>query len=780
MKITVAVAAICLSASMSFADPLNCNLGGVKPVSGLTATVAAEVLTLTWDGERGEQVRARFAIDAGTPTIRELAVRSKAGQWNVLGTNLVPEYRIVSGLRRMTNQQMSPLRSLKVPLTPEIIDKYKWDAFWDAPLDLSVPIPRGGGGAGAPGGRGGAPGPPPGAAAPPRPAAPAADAGGEFVGGGNPPPAQGVANQPGLPRKPEEIRRAKAAFHATGCEVKTNGGRLELTFPGVEIGALFSGRLQYTVYKGSSLIEQEVVARTSEASLAYKYDTGLRGLPIDASTRVLWRDLSSTWQDYSFGGAKNDQQAPLKTANRTLVAESKGGSIAAFPPPHSFFWSREIPINLGYSWYRKDSDASFAFGIQQPEKEDESEGQANFALYSARPGTWQHMPIYFYVSADNGRGTMEAALAYTRQDRFKALPGYQVMATHFHTSSVSRIQAMGSLDAKIGDLEAIKGAGINIFGPVDGGRLRGDRLQGQADYYEIARRNSDKNFLFMPNEESSAGNIGGHEDVLVPKPVFWDYVRPAGTPFVEQHSKYGKVYHVGSPADMMELARLENMLIYMPHPRSKGSTGFPDAMKDTPQFLHDNYRGIGMRWGMGLDGSETRLCEIRCQTLLDDMNNWVADRPGPPKYIQAITETYENKPGDDIYSSNPVNYVKLSALPGPNDWSPIIEAMKRGDYFWSSGEVLITNYTVRGTGAQRTIVADIEWTFPLDFVEVVWGDGTKTERQIVPTTELPAFGSKHFEIPFDATGKKWVRFAAWDTATNGAMVQPVKLAAAPR
>ena len=52
-------------------------------------------------------------------------------------------------------------------------------------------------------------------------------------------------------------------------------------------------------------------------------------------------------------------------------------------------------------------------------------------------------------------------------------------------------------------------------------------------------------------------------------------------------------------------------------------------MKDTPQFLHDNYRGIGMRWGMGLDGSETRLCEIRCQTLLDDMNNWIADTSGP-------------------------------------------------------------------------------------------------------------------------------------------------------
>jgi hypothetical protein len=227
----------------------------------------------------------------------------------------------------------------------------------------------------------------------------------------------------------------------------------------------------------------------------------------------------------------------------------------------------------------------------------------------------------------------------------------------------------------------------------------------------------------------------------------------------------------------MEMAQRENALVFMPHPRSKGSTGFPDAIKDTAHFRHDNYRGIGVRWGMGVDGSETRLCEYRCQALLDDMNNWVADLPGPPKFINAISETYAKAPGDDIYASNPVNYVKLASLPGATDWSPIIDAMKRGEYFWTSGEVLIPSYSVQGTGNQRTIVADVEWTFPLDFVEVVWGDGQKTDRQIIPATDLPAFGKQQFKIPFDATGKKWVRFAAWDTAHNGAMVQPIKLSA---
>ena len=113
-----------------------------------------------------------------------------------------------------------------------------------------------------------------------------------------------------------------------------------------------------------------------------------------------------------------------------------------------------------------------------------------------------------------------------------------------------------------------------------------------------------------------------------------------------------------------------------------------------------------------------------------------------------------------------------------DDMSTIINAMKRGDYFVTSGEVLISNYEVEGTGNQRTISADVEWTYPLNFVEVVWGDGKKTDRQIISTTDLPAFGKKRFQIPFDATGKKWVRFAAWDVATNGAFVQPIKLGTA--
>jgi len=38
-----------------------------------------------------------------------------------------------------------------------------------------------------------------------------------------------------------------------------------------------------------------------------------------------------------------------------------------------------------------------------------------------------------------------------------------------------------------------------------------------------------------------------------------------------------------------------------------------------------------------------------------------------------------------------------------------------------------------------------------------------------------ARSARAFRIPFDATGKKWVRFAVWDSAGNGGFTQPVSL-----
>ena len=793
---TAFATAMCLAvASTLSADPMTCNVSAYKAAPGLTAAVADNQLTVTWAGDRSQELRLRLGIASATPTILDLSIRRGGAEWRSLVANVTPDFRVVSGLRRMSNQQMAPLRGLGVELTPEIVDKYRFEPFWDAPLDMSTPTGR----------------------------------------GGNPPPAEGVANQPGLPRKPDEVKRAPAVYGGTTCEVRTNGARLEVAFPGVQLG-VFVGTLKFSIFKGSNLIQQEILATTSQPWVAYKYDAGLAGLATAAGARVVWRDIANNWQDYRFGGATNDNDVPLKTTGRVVVAErGSAGSIAVFPPPHNFFWAREIAVNLGYNFYRKDSDRTFSFGIRQADHEDESENQANFALYSARPGSMQRMTVFLYPSADPAQPTYDSAMAFTHGDRYKALPGYQVMNHHYHMDLGQRLGQAGSLDADIPDLVALKSLGINIVSQIDsvgggdggtpegavfpgarpvtaraspppaaanpapaqgrgvppGGRgagpgpvgaaapagrgRGGDELQIRFNSIEGARRHSDSNFLVMADQEYYGSPLGGHTDLLFSHAVYWTAGRAAGQPLVDPHPKYGNVYHIGNADDLMEMARREDVLITMPHPRTKGSTGYPDSVKDLPFFSDPHYQGVGFRWGMGLDRSEVRLCEYRCQPLLDDMNNWVADKPIPPKYILSISEVRHQQPGDEIYASSPVTYITLDTLPKPDDASAVIQALMRGASFVTSGEVLIPRYSVRGTGPQRTIVADVEWTFPLDFIEVIWGDGVKSDRQIISTTDLPVMGSHHFEIPFAAAGRKWVRFAAWDSAGNGAMVQPIKL-----
>ena len=145
MKTVVATLSLLLAAASVYGDPVNCNLAAYRGAPGLAAATTAEAVVITWDSERGEQVRLGLGIQNGAPVVREIAVRPKTGTWTTLGTNLVPEYEIVSGFRRITNQQLSPLRGLNVPLTQAVVEKYKWDAFHDAPLDMSVPTARGGG-----------------------------------------------------------------------------------------------------------------------------------------------------------------------------------------------------------------------------------------------------------------------------------------------------------------------------------------------------------------------------------------------------------------------------------------------------------------------------------------------------------------------------------------------------------------------------------------------------------------------------------------------------------
>jgi hypothetical protein len=75
-----------------------------------------------------------------------------------------------------------------------------------------------------------------------------------------------------------------------------------------------------------------------------------------------------------------------------------------------------------------------------------------------------------------------------------------------------------------------------------------------------------------------------------------------------------------------------------------------------------------------------------------------------------------------------------------------------------------TKYTVV-RDAEKQVIA----------VQQQYLDGANVEHKYIDLTDTTPFGIKEFRIPFDATGKKWVRFSVWDSAGNGAWVQPTNL-----
>jgi hypothetical protein len=91
---TVFAAVLILVAPRASADPIACGMAGYKTAAGLAASIADDVLTIGWTGGRGQDVRMRFSIEGGTPTIREPAIRKAGGAWRTLASNVVPDYAV--------------------------------------------------------------------------------------------------------------------------------------------------------------------------------------------------------------------------------------------------------------------------------------------------------------------------------------------------------------------------------------------------------------------------------------------------------------------------------------------------------------------------------------------------------------------------------------------------------------------------------------------------------------------------------------------------------------
>ena len=571
------------------------------------------------------------------------------------------------------------------------------------------------------------------------------------------------------PSAPEGTRSFIGEFKPRAARAKSEGDRVEVAFDGMTMG-IFAGEIRYVFYPGSRLIEQQAAMKTQQADVAYFYDAGIRmGSAAEQTTggtmnsEVSYFDTKGEF--HATVPAYGSERQDAKVRYRSIASRAPGGSVAVFPAPHQYMFARDYTTNMGYVWY-KAWRGNISLGIRQFPDDD----SPYYPWMNAPPNTEQLMRMFLVVSDGPARATLNHVLRYTHADKFQKLPGYVTFAPHWHLAYT--MQARGHNFQWQPPFEpAMKAVGIDAAmimdyhgdgHPRDTGKIRLEELR---DYFRACKVRSAKDYLLMPAEEANV-LLGGHWAIVFPKPVYWIMDRKPDQPFLSNDPAFGKVYRVGNPKEVMDMVRLENGYVYQTHPRTKGSTGFPDEIEGTEHFRDPRYLGSGWK-AMPSDLSSPRLGERAFKTV-DDMNNL-----GLKKRMLGEVDVFQLDTTHELYAHLNVNYVRLPALPAYDKYGVLLDAVARGDYFISTGEVVIPDVKLTGTADRVTATVTVDHTFPLHMAEIVWGDGQATHRKLIPLNETHEFGHKSFEWTTDAKDWKWARLAVWDVAGDGAFTNPV-------
>ncbi|MFN7921496.1 MAG: hypothetical protein U0Q16_15445 [Bryobacteraceae bacterium] len=577
---------------------------------------------------------------------------------------------------------------------------------------------------------------------------------------------------------PQGTRRFEAAFQATSAKARTMGDRVEVEFAGFEMG-IFRGGIAYTFYPGSRLIRQDALASTQEPLTAYLYDAGIKLAAPAASVHTGKREVVSPIHFYDPDGhlrsAMTDgpDRSIQRVKYRALAAATTSGSLVVFPPPHTYISPRDYTTNAGYVWHHgwagRGGVGEIALGIRQP---NDDGGGFYYPWLNAPPGSLQRIGMFLLVSDREGPVALDEALRFTNRDRFPALPGYKTLTSHWHWGYTVQALDRGE-DWEPPFRQVLIDMGIDAAITSD---FHGDghpqdltdlRLRELDAYYRMCRKQSDSRFLLIPSEEGNT-MLGGHWAIFFPKKVLWFMGKSSPGELVRQHPQYGRVYHAATPEDVIEMVRRENGILYQTHPRTKSSYEYPDKVRNTDFFLDSHYIGAGWK-AMPADPSQTRQ-GLRALRLLDDMNNWGLD-----KRLLAETDMFHIEHTHELYAHMNANYVRMPELPAFDDYGRMLDAVRRGEYFVSMGEVLIPEVSISTTDpAAVTARVKAQWTFPLAFGEIVWGDGTQTYVQTFPLDTTQPYGNATFEWKTAAKDWKWARIALWDIAGNGAFVNPVR------
>lgn len=570
------------------------------------------------------------------------------------------------------------------------------------------------------------------------------------------------------PTHPEGTRSFIGTLTTTAARAETIGNRLEVSFAGFQMG-IFAGTVRYVFYPGSRLIQQIAVAATEVPDTAYFYDAGLRmAVPRDSRPG---NNMASEVTYYDTEGKiriehpNTSERLPVAVRYRTLAARAQGGSVAVFPAPHKYFMPRDFTTNMGYLWHTAFR-GSVSLGIRQLPDDN----SRFYPWMNAPPGTAQRMGVFYLLSDGAAQPLIDEVTRYTNRDKFPHVDGYVTVAPHWHVAYT--VQAMAQAPGWVPPFKPVlRDMGVDAAMIAD---FHGDghpqdqtelRLKELKAYYDYCRTQSDAGFLLMPSEEANV-HYGGHWAVAFPKPVYWIMGPPDSPSGRREEPGYGTVYQIGSAKALLDMMRREHGFAYQTHPRTKGSKGYPDKIRGTEHFLDNTYVGAGWKQ-MPADMASPRMGE-RSLTLLDDMSNW-----GLRKLLMSEVDVFQIDHTHELYAHMNINYVRAPKVPAFNDYGEILRTMEKGEFFMSTGEVLMPTHSIVETAPGRLrAIASLKNTLPLEFAEVVWGDGKQIHRRTYPLQSTGAFGTHEIDFTLDAPGWHWARIAVWDVAGNGAFANP--------
>lgn len=577
-----------------------------------------------------------------------------------------------------------------------------------------------------------------------------------------------------VPKKP--FQSYPVILNKRKAKVSSNGQQTVISIEGAKADR-FMGSVEITLYNGSPLFNIAAVLSTDSDSTAILYDGGL------VNNKALWKSMAwanvhDKLQRVSTSAADTSRNIEVKY--RTIIGENPEGSLALFPPPHQYFYPLDEAFNLKFTWYGKNFHKlipKFGMGIRQDPYGD----NRYVPWFNAPPKTQQRLNFFCLLDTGNAASALAEVKKFTHNDSYKPVDGYKTLATHFHNEFISEVVLSGKpVPEKPEFVDVFKKHGIDIVklaefhGPGHPKGPDNDRLRELSALFEQTKRLSDDSLLLLPGEEAN-NFYGGHWLAFFPKPVYWVMSRKPQESFLREDPKLGKVYHVGNKEEMLKLLELEKGLAWTAHARTKASTGYPDAYKQEDFFKSETFLGAAWKAIPG-DLSIPTLSQ-RVLRLMDDMANW-----GLRKHVISEADIFTVTHQNEMYAHLNVNYLQLDHLPKyEQGWQSVLDAMRKGKFFVSTGEVLIPAFTIDGKKSGETLTLpasgnvklsmSLDWTFPMNFIDIVSGDGKQIYRRRINLNNTRAFGRKDFSWQINLTGREWVRVEAWDIAANGAFSQ---------